>query len=181
MLGLSNILSVFGSKKADLAAIKQKLQSPNAEGTLSDDELIAYIDDIKQRVKQMVKDLKSVYSKYGITFVKFKSMDDACVSLRACIKAGTEEAYNNLIKLETEVTVEQKRHLALIRMAVTQDGKRVIDQITRNPDHKQIFENVFGHRDFSGKDSTDGMYQRLWSEIHRLSEYILLQKNKVYH
>lgn len=176
---INDIMSVITGKKQDIGAIKNKLQDPNV--VVSDGELSAYISDINSRIKKMVKDLKNMYGRYGVTFNGFKALDLACDSLRESLKDGREEAYNNLIKLESSITTEQKRHLALIRIAMTKEGKRVIDMINSDPNQKEVFVKIFGERDVAGKSDIDGLYQRLWSEIHKLSEYILIQKNKVYH
>lgn len=176
---INEIMSVFTGKKQDIDAIKLKLQEPGA--VVTDSELDAYISDISSRIKRMVKDLKNMYGRYGVTFNGFKALDLACDSLRESLKDGREEAYNNLIKLESSITTEQKRHLALIRIAMTKEGKRVMDMINSDPNQKAIFVKIFGERDVVGKTDVDGLYQRLWSEIHKLSEYILIQKNKVYH
>lgn len=180
---LSNVFNVFTHKNIDVTEIKQKIQAAtqNSPVQVASDDLLAYVDDIESRIKGMVKDLRALYKKFNITFTGFKAFDIACGFLRDSIKKGSEEAYNNLIKLESIVTSEQQRHLALIRMAVTADGKRVMDLINQSPEDKQVFNKVFGERDANGKLITDGMYQRLWSEVHKLSEYILIQKNRVYH
>lgn len=164
-------------KDIDLSEIKQKI----ANGSATTQDLNQYVDDLEYRIKEMVKDLRALYKRFNITFTGFKSMDLACEYLRASIKNGSEAAYNNLIKLESIVTSEQQRHLALIRMAITQDGKRVVELIARNPENKEIFNKVFGVKDASGRTIEDGAYQKLWSEIHKLSEYLLIQKTKVYH
>ncbi len=181
MRGLGKLLSAFGGKKVDIAEVKQKLQTPDSKELLTDTEIMAYIDHIKSQLDAIVKDLKQIYSNYDIIFTGFKSLTDACVSLKLSVKSGTEAAYNNLIKIENDVTIEQKRHLALIRMAVTKDGGRVIEQIYKDKLQKERFDNIFGVRGANNSENSDGMYQRLWSEIHHLSEYILLHKNKVYH
>ncbi len=177
----SNLMSAFTGSKIDIEEFKKKLYSNDATVQLSNSDLEAYVDDIESRVKSMVKELKNTYKKYNITFSGFKSFDTACEYLRESIKNGSEHAYNNLIKLESVVTSEQKRHLALIRMAMTIDGKKVIDQINNDPIDKRTFIKIFGDRAQTGAMSHDGVYQQLWSEIHKLSEYVLLHKNKVYH
>lgn len=181
---LNNIMSVFGGKKADIEAIKQKIQASSNTTTAekpSNEELEAYVADIDSRVKKMVKDLKNIYKKYNIVFNGFRSFEMAIKYLHESIRNGSEEAYNNLIKLESVVTAEQKRHLALIRMAVTTNGKRVMEEINKDPEDKETFNKIFGEHNTAGTINTDGAYQQLWSEVHKLSEYILLQKNKVYH
>jgi hypothetical protein len=176
----NNLLSAFTGPAVDVEELKKRLYSDSAE-QLSNSELEAYVDDIESRVKTMVKSLKTLYKKYDITFSGFKSFDLACEYLRESIIDGSEKAYNNLIKLESVVTSEQKRHLALIRMAITTDGKKVIDKINNDPSDKQTFAKIFGDRMQQAVVSQDGVYQQLWSEIHKLSEYILLHKNRVYH
>lgn len=180
---LSDVWNVLTHKNVDISEVKQKIQTADSDHSEEIDvkELMAYIDDIEDRIHSMVKELKAIYKKFNITFNGFKSMDMACEYLRGSIKDGSEEAYNNLIKLESMVTGEQQRHLALIRMAVTMDGRRVIDQIMQNPETKEIFVKIFGEKNAQGKIVADGIYQRLWSEIHKLSEYILIHKNRVYH
>jgi hypothetical protein len=175
---LNSIISAITGKKYDITAIKAKI---DAKDTLTDDELNGYIDDIDKRIKKMERELKNIYSKYGVTFNGFKALDTACDALRESLKDGKEVAYNNLIKLESAITSEQKRHLALIRIAMTSHGKQVITEINSDPISKEIFIKVFGERDVAGKVNMDGLYQRLWSEIHKLSEYIITLKNKVYH
>ncbi len=181
MAWLNNIFSTLTGNKKDIESIRAKINASGASTILSDDDLSAYIDDIETRSKKMVKDLKITYGKYGVQFAGFKSMESACTSLRTSLKNAKELAYNNLIKLESSITAEQKRHLALIRMAMSSEGKRVIDLINKDPRAKEVFVGVFGERDVSGQENVDGSYNQLWSEIHKLSEYILLQKNKVYH
>jgi len=181
MAWLNNLVSTLTGNKNDIELIKAKIQAQDKSTVISDNELESYIDDIQTRNKRMVKALKAIYGKYGVQFAGFKSMELACTSLRSSLKDGKELAYNNLIKLESSITAEQKRHLALIRIAMSSDGKRVIDLINKDPQTKDIFDSVFGERDVAGKDSINGTYQQLWSEIHKLSEYIILQKNKVYH
>jgi hypothetical protein len=180
---LSNVFNVFTHKNVNIDDIKQRVQESPSDtaDSISSSEMLAYISDIETRIKEMVKDLKNLYKKFNITFTGFKSYSIACDYLRDSVKDGSEEAYNNLIKLESMITGEQQRHLALIRMAVTADGKRVMDQINSNPEYKQMFTKIFGERDASGKIVSDGIYQRLWSEVHKLSEYILIKKNRVYH
>lgn len=177
----SNLMAAFTGPKIDVEEFKKKLYSKSTTEQVSNSDLAAYVDDIESRVKKMVQELKTTYKKYNITFSGFKSFDTACEYLRESIKNGSEQAYNNLIKLESVITSEQKRHLALIRMAVTTDGKKVIDQINNDPKDKQTFMKIFGDRAQTGAMSQDGVYQQLWSEIHKLSEYVLLHKNKVYH
>jgi uncharacterized phage infection (PIP) family protein YhgE len=177
----NNLLAAFTGSTVDVDALKQRLYANNATDQLSNAELEAYVDDIEERVKKMVKALKTMYKKYDITFSGFKSFEQACEYLRESIADGSERAYNNLIKLESAVTSEQKRHLGLIRMAITTDGKKVIDKINNDPSDKQTFVKIFGDRAQPGAMSQDGEYQQLWSEIHKLSEYILLHKNRVYH
>lgn len=179
---LNNIISaITGTNSAVLESAKAKVQSANPTDPATNAELDAYIDDINRRIKRMVKDLKGIYSKNGVDFTGFKSLDMACKYLHESLQDGKEVAYNNLIKLESSITAEQKRHLSLIKIAMTTQGKKVIDQINQDPSSKEIFASVFGTRDVAGKENMDGMYQQLWSEIHKLSEYILMQKNKVYH
>jgi hypothetical protein len=178
MSWLKDIMSVITGNEVDVEQVRTKIQS-STEG-VSDEEIKAYIDDIDSRVKRMVKDLKTVYAKYNIQFSGFKSFDVACNSLSTSLKDGRDEAYNNLVKLESTITSEQKRHLGLIKMAVTKDGKKVYDQIMLDPGDKLVFNKIFGSRDTNGTQN-DGTYQRLWSEVHKLSEYIITRKNKVYH
>lgn len=178
MAWLKEILSVITGNDVDIEQVKTKIQS-STEG-VSDSEINAYIDDLESRVAKMIKELKTIYAKYNIQFSGFKSFDLACNSLRASLKDGRDEAYNNLVKLENTITTEQKRHLGLIKMAVTKDGKKVYDQIMLDPKDKLIFNKIFGSRDTNGAQN-DGAYQRLWSETHKLSEYIITRKNKVYH
>jgi hypothetical protein len=177
----SNLISAVTGTKKDVEEIKTKVQNYAPGVTITDAELEVYIDDINTRIKKMVKDLKSIYSKYGVQFSGFKSLDLACTSLLESLKDGKEQAYNSLIKLESSITAEQKRHVALIKMAVATDGKKVMDKINADPEAKQLFNSIFGERDVSGQENSDGIYQRLWSEIHKISEYIIMQKNKVYH
>ncbi|HSX20767.1 MAG TPA: hypothetical protein VLG38_06585 [Gammaproteobacteria bacterium] len=174
---LNNLVHRFTHKDVDVAAIQGKIELHSA----TNDDLLDYVTDIEHRTKQMVQDLQSIYKKYEISFTGFRSLEMACDFLRSSIKNGKEEVYNNLIKIEPMVTSEQQRHVALISMAVTSNGKRVLDQIKQDPESKQKFVGVFGERDASGQMKGDGAYQRLASEIHKLSEYILLQKNKIYH
>lgn len=174
---LSNWFYKITHQDFDINALKNKIQT----NTATTDELLAYVDDIEYRIGNMINDLKVLYKKYDITFKGFKSFEAACTYLRQSIKNGTTETYNNLIKLESMVTSEQQRHLTLVKMAVTQQGIRVYDKIKSDPDSYAIFEKVFGARDANGRLVEDGLYQRLWSEIHKLSEYILINKNKVYH
>ncbi len=177
----NNLLSAFTGPTTDVEDLKQRLYSNSAAEQLSDSELKAYVDDIEARSKKMVKALKDMYKKYDITFSGFKSFDIACEHLHESIDDGSEKTYNNLIKLESLITSEQKRHLALIRMAVTKDGKKVIEHINKDlADHK-TFVKIFGDRTQAAGLSQDGMYQQLWSEIHKLSEYVLLHKNRTYH
>lgn len=174
---LSNWFYRITHANFDLSEIKHKIQN----ATATNDDLLAYVDDIEFRASEMVDELKVLYKNYNISFTGFKSFDMACDFLRQSIKDGSEQSYNNLIKLESMITTEQQRHLTLIKMAVTKKGARVYEQIRQDADSKAIFDKVFGSKDASGKVNDDGMYQRLWSEIHKLSEYILLQKNRVYH
>lgn len=174
---LSNWFYKVTHRNIDVDEIKQKINS----GTATTEDLQAYIIDLDDRIQAMVKDLKTLYKKFNITFTGFKSMDLACEYLHNSVKDGSEAAYNNLIKLESMVTSEQQRHLSLIKMAITSDGKRVIEMINQNPEYKKTFDHIFGVRDASGKIRDDGLYQKLWSEIHKLSEYLLIQKTKVYH
>lgn len=157
----------FNHKDVDILVVKQKMQ----EASASTDDLLSYVDDLEERIDFMVQKLKDLYKRNSITFYGFKSFALACEYLRNSITDDTESAYNNLIKLEPLITSEQHRHLSLIKLAVLPSGKRVIEEIYRNPTDKASFEAVF----------QDGMYQQLWLEIHKLSEYILIQKNKVYH
>ena len=181
---LNNIISAVTGNKVDVEEVKRKIKTSKpkkGELPVTDAELQAYVDDIKSRINKMVKDLRTIYGKFGIEFSGFKALDSACVTLRDGLKGGKDDAYNNLIKLESSITAEQRRHVALIKMAVSKDGKKVIDQITQNPSTNAKFAEVFGKRDATGKENMDGTYQQLWSEIHKLSEYIIVQKNKVYH
>jgi hypothetical protein len=175
---LNDVISKITGKKYDITDIKTKI---NTAAPVPDVELDAYIDDIDRRIKKMEKELRNTYSKYGVSFNGFKSLDTACDALRESLKDGKEVAYNNLLKLESSITSEQKRHLALLRIAMTSQGKGVLDEINRDPVSKEIYVKVFGERASAGKENMDGLYQRLWSEIHKLSEYIITQKNKVYH
>ena len=184
MSWLNDLISAFTPKaNTDISAVKQKIMAAMHDDTIKIDntELLAYVNDIDFRLKNMVNELKKVYKTFNIDFNGFKSFSSACEYLKTAIKNNSEEAYNNIIKLESTITSEQQRHLALIRMAVTKDGKRVMEQITSEPAKKEIFNSVFGEKSATGKLTTDGLYQRLWSEIHRLSEYILIQKNRIYH
>lgn len=174
---LSNWFYKVTHGNIDIDELKQKIKS----GTATPEDLQAYIVDLDERIQTMVKELKTLYKKFNITFTGFKSMDLACEYLRISIKDGSESAYNNLIKLESMVTSEQQRHLSLIKMAITRDGKRVIELINQNPEYKKTFDSIFGMRDASGKIKEDGLYQKLWSEIHKLAEYLLIQKTKIYH
>lgn len=175
---LSNWFYRITHKDFDLEGIKQKILT----NTASSEDLLAYVDDLEYRVDTMIDELKKLYKKYDITFSGFKSFQMACDYLRESIKDGSEQAYNQLIKLESMVTSEQQRHLTLIKMAMTKNGQRVFDRIKQNPEDKILFDKVFGSRDLAtGKVKDDGIYQRLWSEIHKLSEYILINKNRVYH
>lgn len=180
MQWFNNFMSIFHGK-ADIDEIKEKLYAPNESERIGDEELEAYTADIQERVKKMVKQLSEIYKKYGISFTGFKSFDSACEYLMQSIHNDSEQAYNNLIKLESVVTSEQKRHLALIRMAMTVDGRMVMDQINKDPLDKQAFVNIFGEHNAAGTVNTDGVYQRLWSEMHKLSEYVLLHRNRIYH
>lgn len=161
----------------DVEEMKDKMQDSSATTV----DLLEYVDFIEHRIDNMVTGLKSLYNKYDIEFKGFKSLDLACSFLRESINDGSEEAYNNLIKLESMVTTEQQRHIGLIKMAVNKDGVKIYDLIREDPRNKEFFDTIFGVRDVNGKIIDDGLYQRLWSEIHRLSEYILIHKNKVYH
>lgn len=184
MSWLNDLISVFTPKsEADLAEVKQKINTAMHDSTIKieDVELLVYVNDIEQRLNAMVKDLKKIYKSYNIDFKGFKAFGSACDYLKSAIKDDNEEAYNNLIKLESMITSEQQRHLALIRMASTSDGKRVFEQISADPEKKATFNKIFGEKNAISKLSTDGMYQRLWSEIHKLAEYILIKKNKIYH
>lgn len=178
---LNSVISAITGNKVDVDAIKSKLQSNDKNNSVTDAELDAYIDDIDKRIRKMVKELKNVYTLYGVSFTGFKSLDMACASLHDSVKNGKDEAYNNLIKLESSITAEQKRHLALLRIAMTSQGKRVMDLINQDPASRAVFVKVFGERDVVGHENMDGLYQRLWSEIHKISEYIIIHKNKVYH
>lgn len=181
MQWLNDLISTVTGNKYDISAVKQKVQASEPGVIVTNDELEAYIKDISLRIKKMVKDLKQIYGKYDIQFSGFKSLDLCCDSLRSSLTDGKEEAYNNLIKLESAITTEQKRHLGLIKMAIAKNGQKVIDLINQDPFTKERFTKIFGERDVVGKNNVDGTYQRLWSEIHKLSEYIITQKNKVYH
>ncbi len=174
---LSNWFYKITHKDFDLEGIKQKILT----NTASNEDLLAYVDDLEFRINLMVDELKALYKKYDIIFNGFKSYSVACTYLRASLKEGTEQAYNQLIKLESMVTSEQQRHLTLLKMAVTKSGQRVFERIRQNPEDKAIFDKVFGTRDASGKIKDDGLYLRIWSEVHKLSEYILINKNRVYH
>lgn len=181
MQWFNNLLSTFSDEKTDISAIREKLYSTEMVEKISDADLKAYVKDIKKRIKKMVKELQCIYEKYGIEFSGFKTLDSAGEYLMQSIEDNNEAAYNNLIKLESVVTAEQRRHLGLIRMAMTADGKKVIDQINSIPADKQKFISIFGEHDASSSVNNDGMYQHIWSEIHKLSEYILINKNRVYH
>lgn len=178
MTWLKEILSVITGNDVDIEQVKTKIQT-STEG-IPDSEIDAYINDIESRTKKMVKELKTVYAKYNIQFTGFKSFDTAAASLRSSLKDGRDEAYNNLVKLESSITSEQKRHLGLIKMAVTKDAKKVYEQIMLDPHDKETFNKIFGSKDATGAQN-DGVYQRLWSEVHKLSEYIIKRKNQVYH
>lgn len=181
---LSDLIYVLTHKKnVDVTQVRQQIMSAVQDDTIKvgNADLTAYVADIEDRSNQMVKDLRKIYKPYSITFTGFKSFATACTYLKDVIKDNNEEAYNNLIKLESMMTSEQQRHLALIRMAATPDGKRVMEQIMQNPAQKSMFSKVFGERGAAGKLISDGMYQQLWFEIHKLSEYILIQKNRIYH
>lgn len=178
---LSDVIAAFTSKKADVEEVKQKIITGDGNTVLSEVELEAYVKDIETRVKRMTKNLRTIYSRYGITFNGFKSFNQAFAAIRASIKNGSEETYNNLIKTESSITSELKRHLSLIRMAVAQDGTKVIDKINQDPRIKDKFNMIFGQRDTASGQNKDGTYQRLWSEVHKLAEYIIIQKDKVYH
>lgn len=180
MQWFNNLLSLF-SEKIDTSVVKQKLSTNNVTENISNQELESYADDIQERVRTMVKELQALYKKYGIDFSGFNSFDSACEYLKQSIYNRSEQAYNNLIKLESAVTSEQKRHVALIRMAVTNDGKKVMELINKNPEDKNLFVKIFGEHNAAGTVNQDGVYQRLWSEMHKLSEYVLIHRNVVYH
>lgn len=181
MSWLSNIFGFSGSKNVDIEALKKKLQNADKHTAVSMADLEAYTDDIEDRVKQMTKDLKGIYSRYGITFNGFKSFKIACAAIRTSIKNSNDESYNNLIKTESSIASELKRHLSLIRMAVAPDGAKVMDKINQDPRVREKFNKIFGKRDNQEVLSTDGTYQRLWSEVHKVSEYIIIQKDRVLH
>lgn len=181
MAWLNNLVSAITGNKKDIEQIRKNMQAPKADTPVTDSDIEAYIEDIDTRAKKMVKDLKNMYIKYGVEFSGFKSLEAACMSLREGIKSGKDEVYNNLIKLESSITSEQKRHVALIKIAVTKNGKKVIDQINQDPVTKQTFASIFGSRDVAGQENVDGTYQKLWSEIHKLAEFIITKKNRVYH
>jgi hypothetical protein len=181
MRWLNNVIASLTGNKKDVNAIRDKLQAADQTTIIADEDLLVYIDDVEDRCKKIVKKLKNLYAKYGIAFSGFKSLESACTALRDSLKDGKETAYNNLIKLESSITAEQKRHLSLIKIAMSKEGKKVLDEINAKPQEKAIFVGVFGERNVGKQENIDGAYQRLWSEIHKLSEYILLQKNKVYH
>lgn len=178
---LQKILSIFRNK-VDAETVKQKFYASHIPDSISNQELEAYADDIQARVRKMVKELKAIYKKHGIDFAGFKSFDNACEYLKQSIYNRGEYAYNNLIKLDSAVTSEQKRHIALIEMAITPDGQRIIDLINQDPHEKQTFIRIFGDPASTANTETkDGMYKNLWNEMHKLSEYVLLHRNIVYH
>lgn len=168
----------FFSPKHDLEEIKKKLYSPNQAERISDPELEAYALDIQKRIHIVVKQLRTIYRKHGINFSGFKFFDGACECLMKGIHSDSEQAYNNLIKLESVVNLERKRHLTLIKMAMTIDGKLVIEQINNDPVDKQIFIDIFG--DTTGAVNAPGVYQHIWYEMHKLSEYVLLHHSRIY-
>jgi len=174
------VSAVTGSKK-DCSEIKAKIQSAKKGTMIPDTDIEEYIEDINSRVKSMVKELKTIYKKYDIQFMGFKALETACFSLGESLKTRKEESYNNLLKLESSITAEQKRHLSLIRMAVTKDGKKVLDRIMQDPTSKNQYIKVFGSRAITGTDGVDGTYQGIWSEINKVAEYVITHKNKVYH
>jgi hypothetical protein len=179
---LNNLISAVKGNKVDVDDVKRRVQAKVNKQPITDEELEAYVSDIKTRVGKMVKDLKTIYAKFGIQFTGFKSLDLACTSLKDGLKSNKDEIYNNLIKLESSITAEQKRHVALIKMAVTKDSKKVIDQIMQDARSKEKFNEIFGkHDSATATANMDGTYQQLWSEIHRLSEYLITKKTKVYH
>src|SRR5438034_2635075 len=110
---LNEIISAFiGKAEVDVESIKKRInKAATGSEKLTNEELTGYVDDIESRVRKMVKELKTLYKKYNIDFSGFKSFETAIVNLRESIKNNSEEAYNNLIKLESVVTAEQKRHL----------------------------------------------------------------------
>jgi len=177
----SDLLSAVTGVKKDFTEIKKNVQNAKKSTMIVDSDLEAYIDDINSRVNDMVNELKAIYKKYDIQFTGFKAFDNACFSLHECLKTRKEEAYNNLLKLESAITSEQKRHLSLIRMAVTKDGKKVFDKIIQDPTARTQYVKIFGSRAITGKDDVDGIYQAIWSELNKLAEYIITHKNKVYH
>ncbi len=181
MSWLGNIFGLSSGKNVDFAALQKKLQSADKHTTVSNADLEAYTDDIENRVKQMTKDLKGIYTRFGITFNGFKSFKIACAAIRTSINNGTEESYNNLIKTESSIAAELKRHLGLIRMAVAPDGGKVMDKINQDPRIREKFNKIFGKRSDEDTLSTDGTYQRLWSEVHKVAEYIIIQKDRVLH
>ena len=174
---LSNWFYKITHKDFDLAAVMEKIQAHSATRA----DLLAYVDNLEYRIGNMVQTLQDIYKKYDIVFKGFRSFNLACDCLRQSIKDSSEEAYNSLIKIDSMITSEQQRHVALIKMAVTKTGKRVFTEIQENPEQKTQFAKVFGEKDSNGKIKDDGIYQRLWSEIHRLSEYLLIEKDKVHH
>lgn len=180
---LRDFFYTLTNKGIDAAHIQHKMQSVTDVATInfSNDDLLAYVSDLEIRINNMEKQLKSLYKKYNIVFAGFTAFEQSCVYLRESIQENSAAAYDNLIKIESTITAEQRRHLGLIRMAVMPDGKRVMDAINQDPKSKQTFEAIFGAKDSNGKVIVDGVYQHLWSEIHKLSEYLLLHKNKIYH
>lgn len=183
MSWIKDLFSTLTSKSIDTANVQRQMQSTSnvANIQFSNDDLLAYVSDIEIRINEMEKQLKALYKKHNIIFAGFTSFEQACVYLRESIQDNSTTARDNLIKLESMITTEQRRHLGLIRMAVMPDGKRVVDAINQDPKSKQIFDGAFGVRDSTGKVVEDGTYQHLWSEVHKLSEYVLMHKNKIYH
>lgn len=181
MQWFTNLVNAIKGVQYDIADIKRKVNTPGGAEHTTDAELKAYINDVEKRVNSMVNTLKNIYSKYDIKFSGFKSLGSSCEAMRNSLDDTKDQAYNTLLKLESDVTTEQKRHLGLIRMAVTKDGKMVINLINQDPESKKQFSKVFGQYTTDGKAHTNGEYQKLWGEIHKLSEYIITQKNKVYH
>lgn len=177
----SKVFGGFVGKKPDINIIKQAISKPDPKQPVPIKDLAAYAHDIEIRAKAMNKDLKQIYANYGITFNGFKSFDQACIAMKNITKHGAAEAYNNLIKAEAAITAEMRRHLSLIRMAVLRDGSRVVDKINNDPEVSQRFYAIFGKRNTATGQTTDGVYQRLWAEVHKLAEYLIIQKDKVVH
>jgi hypothetical protein len=177
----SKIVEGLSGKKPDIEVIKKAIAKADPKQPVAVEDLSAYARDIEKRAKAMNHELAEIYAKYGVTFSGFKSFDQACSAMKAITKKGSAEAYNNLIKAESAITGEMRRHLSLIRMAVLQDGSRVIAKINSDPKMIEKFNEIFGQRNVVTGQNTDGVYQRLWSEVHRLAEYLIIKKDKVLH